>query len=188
MKEGDPWWLGNKDSHVQSWNPWLGGGSLLTDDLMMEFRDGWVWDTFAGHYQLGVWQHLVWVEVSDHEHRLYLNGAQVGADFFDHIPVGVNRLSVGRSGALSSTFYFSGDLAMLTIWDLALTPAEIVIAAQSPMSVQPNAVVSHYVLGGNNSPEPDSMGGPALEVFGATKSLTGPLPRCNPGWQRKGRC
>jgi Concanavalin A-like lectin/glucanases superfamily len=77
-------------------------------------------------FSLGQWQHGTAVFTASNQRHAYLNGGGKGTNSTSVSPVGVNQTDVGH-GFIS---YFSGDLAEVAIWNVALSDAEVAALAQ----------------------------------------------------------
>lgn len=73
------------------------------------------------------------------------------------------------NGSFVAGFYMDGDIAECTIWNVALTQAEITALSKRahPWLVRPAALVSHYMLDGWRNSEPDMF---AADYLGSTGS------------------
>ena len=108
-----------------------------------------------------VWVHVAAVFAAANSRTIYVNGSSGGANTTSRTPTGINSVAIG--GAIDSTpdRYLGGKVMEAAIWDAALTAAEILelALAMAPPAVRPGNLVSYWPLHGNNSPEPDLVGG-----------------------------
>lgn len=141
----------------------------------------------------GVWCHGCGTYPSDNQRFAYLNGANRGVNNTLAAPNGATRFAVGSLDRSVPTNFFEGLIAQVSIWDVALSDAEVALLASGvPASqVQPQALVAYYPNLGQNSPEIDVIGGRNLTVInGALSSSDEPpmiLPDSGAGRTRRRR-
>lgn len=127
---------------------------------------------------VNVWAHACGVSAANNDHRVYINGGSKGTSASAvNFPATVTRTSIGRDAMSPAANYFSGKLAEVAIWSVALTDAEVAILASgvSPLLVQPASLVSYWPLIGRYSPEIDVAGG-----NGMTLSASAPVVADHP--------
>lgn len=119
-------------------------------------------------YSANVWQHACGVFASATDRRAFVNGGSKGTNATSRTPSGLTTLRIGRE----LTAFAAGRIAEAAIWDIALTDAQVASLAKgaSPLTIQPGNLVFYAPLLGNDSPEPDRVGGLSLTVAGATKT------------------
>lgn len=127
-------------------------------------------DTYAqsGSPSLNTWVHVCGVWTASNVRTIYLNGAGRVSAPATGFPTGLNRLTIGASGAGSQ--YFDGDIAHAAFWNVALTAEDIFGLANGilPSHVHTGALVDYWALDGTTSPEPPTVGALSLTVTGAT--------------------
>jgi hypothetical protein len=108
---------------------------------------------------LNTWQHACAVFASSTSRTAYLDGGNSGSNTTSNNPTSLNVVAVGARATPGT--YFSGKLAELAIWDVALTADEVAQLGlgYSPLLVRPGNLVAYWPLYGNNSPETDIVGG-----------------------------
>ncbi len=103
-------------------------------------------------YALHQWQHVAGVFSAVDRRRAYVNGQPGSEDTAAKTPAGLNRTTVGAwESSAGVTAYFSGGVAEVVVWDVALTDAEILALAQgdSPLLVRPESLRGYWPLGGD---------------------------------------
>ena len=125
---------------------------------------------------LNVWNHACGVWAGNQDRRVYLNGAGKGTNVADSKSIGaVDRTAIGGSRDSTPSAHFSGLLAEIAVWNVALTDAEVLIlaAGYSPLFVRPQNLVSYWPVIGRTSPEIELIGGVNLTV---TTAVVGAHP------------
>lgn len=121
-------------------------------------------------YSLNTWHHAVGVAASATDRRVFIDGGSKGVSTSSKIPSGLNRISIGRLGDSTPSNHFSGRIAEVVIWNVALTDVEVAVLAGgvSPLRVRPGNLKGYWPIFGA-SPETDFSGqGNNLTVTGAT--------------------
>lgn len=136
-------------------------------------------------FSAGVWHHGCFVEASATDHRAFLDGTK-GTDATSKAPATTNTYRIGRIVHNSSSQNMDGRIAWATVWDVALTDAEVasLAARVHPFQVRPQNIVSFVPIWGVTSPEPDFVSGGSMTPTGtATKADSIPLiqPVYRPG-------
>jgi len=123
----------------------------------------------------GVWAHICVVVDNVNDRFIYLNGGSKGTYGSVAAPVGLNRLTLGTNSGGSQPF--DGDIAEVSIWNLALLDAEVAMLALAPSAllVRPANLVAHWPLIGYASPEIDLIGRRDLTI--TTPAAPSPHPR-----------
>lgn len=113
------------------------------------------WSTNTWHHHCGVFS-------GEDARAVYLDGGSKGTDSTSGGGTpSLNRTTIGGKVDLTPTLYFSGSLAEVAMWNVALTDAEAAILAlgYSPLMVRPASLVAYWPLIGRLSPEIDTVGG-----------------------------
>lgn len=103
--------------------------------------------TTSGSVSRGEWNHAAAVFASSASRIAYLNGIAATENTTNITPVGIDLLRIAsHASSLSIFFPFDGLLAECAIWDVALTPEEIVQLALgfAPTSIRLASLVSYY--------------------------------------------
>lgn len=121
----------------------------------------------AGSVSVNTWHHVGGVWSAADNRAVFLDGAKT-SETTSVTVAGQNQTNVGVFLA-SSTCTYSGQIAEVGIWNVALTDAEMASLAKgcSPTRVRPQSLVAYFPLVGTNSPETD--------VKGNTLTVTGPV-------------
>lgn len=136
-----------------------GDGTIATAQTTNDWND-----TF------GIWRHVCGVAHSTSDFRAFLDGTGKGTNT---TTVGTrtaeNKTRVGRFG--NATDYFDGLIAWVTLWDVALSDAQVAQLALGlhPFSMVPQSITHLWPLYGDSSPEIDIVGSVNLTVNGAIK-------------------
>ncbi|WP_254509875.1 LamG domain-containing protein [Anatilimnocola floriformis] len=120
----------------------------------------------------GSWQHGCGVFGSASSRAVYLNGGGKGTESTSRA---ISNSAVVIAGAQQTTSgvytsQFDGLLAHFTIWNVALTDAEVALIAKPGFDstrMRPNAIIGHWPLIGRVSPEIDIRGGANLTLSGS---------------------
>lgn len=100
-------------------------------------------------YTANIWQHAAAVFTSDTARDVYLNGGNKGsAAGTESADPSDNRTGIGCLYRQSITWYFSGKLAEIAIWDVALSAAEIaqLAAGATPTTIQSGNLLAYWDL------------------------------------------
>jgi len=122
---------------------------------------------------VGTWFHGCAVEESTTARAAFLNGGSEGTNASNLTPNGINTQAVGRWPSSTPALYWDGDLAEAAIWNVALSDADVAIAAKSVsplLAPHPESLVFYCPIIGSYSPEIDVIGSINMTVTGATKS------------------
>lgn len=109
----------------------------------------------SSNISFGVWSHICGVFTSATSRASYLNGGSKATDTTNETPTGLNRTAIGVRGSSSLGNPWSDKLAEVSIWNVALTDAEVASLAKGihPFLVRPGALVGYWPLIGAYSPE-----------------------------------
>ena len=127
-------------------------------------------------YTANTWHHAAAVEASATSHAVYIDGGNSGSSSTSKAPAGADSISVGRAGDSTPNNYFSGLLAEVAVWSVALSAGDVAQFADpvSALLVRPESLVFYCPIIGRYSPEIDVVGGLNLTVTGA---VAGAHPR-----------
>lgn len=125
----------------------------------------------AGNVSTNTWFHHAGVVASTTSLTSVLNGSAGSTNTTLTTASTPGSMYVGQ-GADGAILSWSGDIAEIAIWNVALTAAELtsLAAGISPLLIRPSALVSYMPLLGRHSPEIDLRGNMPLTVTGATAS------------------
>lgn len=118
----------------------------------------------------GQWHHCAGVWASSTSRTSYVDGVAGTTNGTSVLPSGIDSLITAAryaSGALGA--YADGLIAERSIWNVALTAAEVLILSKgySPFFVRPASLVSYCQFIGNLSPEIDLMAARTLTLTNA---------------------
>lgn len=122
----------------------------------------------------GVWHYVAGVFANTTSRIAYLDGVAAADQTTSRNPNGGDHLSIGRSTFTDApTNYFDGVIAHATIWNVALTPQEVLSIARGahPCSVRPGSIVFYEPLTGHAR---DFVGQRAGTTNGAAALVEGP--------------
>ncbi len=136
----------------------------------------------ANTWSDNVWNHALGKSVTTTDHQVILNGDTgnkgTAIDSVTGTWEGLDRISIGRLGDASPSFYVSGKIAEVAMWDVALSDAEAVILSlgYSPLLVKPESLVFYAPLVGIPSAAAlnDRIGGLALANFNTVTAADHP--------------
>lgn len=106
-------------------------------------------------YTGSTWQHACGVFTTTASRTVYLNGANNATDTTAGSPASVDQTSLAvawdGSGAGVWTQYYTGRIAEVGVWNVAITAAEVASLAKgySPLEIRPASLVAYYPLGGH---------------------------------------
>lgn len=165
-------YLGDKDTDTHVWSLAF-AGPIGGDPIRFTVSAGTAitLDTTTG-YTAGTWHHICAVEASATNHAVFIDGGSKGTSVTSRAPLNTDRIAVGRFMGTTPANSFSGDLAEVAVWNVALTDADVALLAKavSPFMVRPDALVFYLPIVGQYSPEIDVVGGLNLAVTGAAAS------------------
>lgn len=156
------------------------GGGIVGDPLRFLAASGGTTanaDTSTG-YSADTWHHACAVGTSATDRAVFIDGGSKGTNATSRTPTGLDRISVGArnfSGAPST--FFGGDAAEIAVWNVALSDADVALAAKpvTPFLVHPESLVFYLPIIGQFSPEIDIVGGLNLALTSAPTAS--PHPR-----------
>lgn len=116
---------------------------------------------------VNTWHHVAAVFAAINDRAAFLDGANKVSDANTRTPVGLDITSIGRRGHSAPALYFSGRIAEVGVWNVALTDDEILSLAKGmpPCMVRPANLVPCWELMGTDSPEPDANGGFPMTLY-----------------------
>ena len=96
-------------------------------------------------FSLNEWHHALAVFASSTSRAIYGDGGSKGTDTDPVTPSGINIVRIGRAAGGE---YFSGGLAEVGVWNVALTDVEVAFLATgvSPLSVRSGNLVGYWPL------------------------------------------
>lgn len=91
------------------------------------------------------------VGTSATDRKVYINGTNDGSSTTSRTPSGMDRTTIGRQNISTPTNSFGGVICEVTVWNAALTQAEIDSLALkiSGLCIRPASIVSHLPLVNN---------------------------------------
>jgi len=141
-------------------------------------------ETVGGAVPLNTWVLVTVTYVAGGLASIYINSAE--AKYGTPRAAGSGSPSNDTTGGWAlggdgptAEYNFTGRLAELRIYNVALSPSEIVTLYNGggpPGNPQPSALVGYWKLPGTASPEPDSSGNGNNAVLSANPPLAGPDP------------
>jgi Concanavalin A-like lectin/glucanases superfamily len=133
-------------------------------------------------YVANQWQHACAVCASSTSRLVFLDGGGKGTGIGNNTPAGLDSFAVGARMEVAPGDFMNGRIAWATIWDVALSDAEVLQLAQGmhPLLMRQQSMVGCWPLG---------MGSPDVDVSGGVQNLTlvnappiGDNPRLGPGF------
>ena len=94
------------------------------------------------------WYHMAGIEISSSSRRLLVDGTDISTNTSSRTPTGVDTITIGRERDSTPDDSWSGDVAEVGIWDVALTDAEAISlsAGYSPLFIRPQNLVFYAPL------------------------------------------
>jgi len=98
---------------------------------------------------LGTWHHACGVWTATNNRAVLLDGGSKGTNATASTATGLEWISAGdtwRGTAPQHSYYFTGNIAEMAMWDVALTDAEVAVlaAGYSPIFVRPQNLVAYW--------------------------------------------
>lgn len=127
--------------------------------------------------QIGItantWHHGAGVWAANNDRAVFLNGNK-GTDNNARNVANQDRTSIGRAGDSTPSYYMSGAVAEVGIWNVALTDDEVDIlaAGYSPLFVRPQSLVFYMPLVRDN--DEDIVGGLSLTAVNTPTIVSHP--------------
>lgn len=165
--------LVDKDANNKTWRL-QAAGNVAGDPVRFFSNDGVVsqgFNTTTG-WTINTWHLAVGVVTSATSRTVYIDGGSSASGSTSVNPsADIDRVAIGNRGGTDNE-YFTGDIAEAFIYSGGLSASELASLAGglSPLSVNVANLVFYAPLYGDDSPEPDLIGGLNLTVSGATKS------------------
>ncbi len=102
----------------------------------------------SGTYSQGTWHHACGVTANSSSRYMCLDGVPGSEDTTSKTPVGIDNVGIGVLNRPSKTWYFSGMIAEVGIWSVALTLKEIeaLAAGYAPPLIRPDALKIYVPL------------------------------------------
>lgn len=124
----------------------------------------------ASGFVADVWQHVAGVWTSFTDRLVYLGGTAGTTNTTNLDPPTPDTTYVGRLSRLAPTDYAAGKIAVVAVWNIALSGADIATLAGGtlPTSVQAANLIAYWPMMSGMSPEPDDIGTLDLTVNGTT--------------------
>ena len=114
---------------------------------------------------INTWSVATGVWASTASRISYLNGGGKNEEATTLVPVGIDRLAVGALADSTVALYFSGRIAEIGVWNVALSDADAAILGKfySPLFVKPQNLVHYWRL----------INGNLVDVIGGVTLVTG---------------
>lgn len=104
--------------------------------------------TSTGIGATNVWHHACGVSAAIDDRRVYLDGGGKNTSAVTMTPSGLDRISIGAAEGGGTASVFSGAVAEVSAWNVALTDAEVAVlgAGYSPLFIRPQSLVLYAPL------------------------------------------
>jgi hypothetical protein len=162
-------WVGDKDVTDQ-WHALYFDGGLLNASYTCRQGSTATASTANSSCAINTWHSAVAVGASATDRKCYLDALAAVSETTNLTPAGVDRTTIGRYGDSTPGNYFTGDIALIAVWNVALTAAEAAAFNKgvSPYLIRPLALVEVRVLGLSTTERSYSRGGAgAMTLFNA---------------------
>lgn len=128
------------------------------------------------------WHSAIAVFASDTQATAYLDGTTTASGLgFGGSVSGIDRYFIGRRANNGTANYFSGDIAEVAVWNVALSLADALEHATgiSARQIRPQNLISHCEILGENSPEIERRQGLSMTLNSGTLAnpVWSPHPR-----------
>lgn len=124
------------------------------------------------------WNHGLGIFVAKNSRSVMLNGGSLvtGTASFSSAVNAENATIAAFAWNNTVANFFTGYIAEVAIWNVALTEAEGQILAKgySPLFVRPQSLVAYWPLLGRTSPEIDIVGGYAMTLYNSPPTVDHP--------------
>lgn len=134
-----------------------GSGAIYTSNI-----NGTAPFTSGGTGQImNQWVHLIALTSSGTGSQIWVNGAQSGTSGTYAAPNSTTgNTTIGERTFVGAQGWWPGRIADVAIWNVALTPAEILALSRGarPFTIREPALLGYWPLDGLQSPEPDLSG------------------------------
>lgn len=185
-------WMYADDVSISPALFFLGDKDADNEYFSLEFRGGDAGDNVAivarsaaaGRIQtdstsgvtVNTWHHVCGVFSSTTSRTIYLDGGNSATGTTSVTPLGADRTSVGYLARLSATGYFSGRIANVAMWPVALTSGEVASLATGicPTQVRSSDLMRYWPIYGVASPEQDRISLDTLTLTGSPVKADGP--------------
>jgi len=137
------------------------------DDLFVASNDGGGEENAKIQNLLfdNTWHHVCGVWTSDASRAAFLDGGNKATNSDSSSPANLDVTVIGRTADSTPSLYFSGMIAEVGFWNVALTDAEVAILAEgySPLLVRPESLVAYWPL--IRDTDDDIVGGYSMTAF-----------------------
>lgn len=129
----------------------------------------------TGTGTINTWMHACAVFAAANSRAAYVNGGDKGTNTTSRTPSGMNTWAIGRVPASTPLRYFSGRIAEVGVWNVALTDAEVAAlgAGVSPLMIRPASLYLYVPMLGQASPEPSFFHNTGIGSAKPSFTLTG---------------
>lgn len=109
---------------------------------------------------VNTWHTALGVVVSAIDRTVTIDGGSPGTSTTNRSPAGLTSTSIGMKRDSTPSEAFSGNLALVTIWNVALNANERAALARGvhPLNIRPLSIVAPWPIWGLHSPEIDLSG------------------------------
>lgn len=116
-------------------------------------------------YSADTWHHACAVAATSSDRSVFIDGGSEGTNTTSDFVPGEDRVAIGRTADSTPALYMSGRIAEATIWNIALSNAEVALLAKGVHSllIQPENIVAYWPL--IRDDDRDWVGGFDLTAF-----------------------
>lgn len=145
------WSIGNTSASNNAWLLLASGGDA-GDPLQWVAQFGTAGVCEVPGYTANTWQMATAVEAASNDRRLYLDGGSEDTNTTNRSPSGHDEMRIGARSQSGSAVPIDGSIASVTVWNVALTAAEVASlygaggVVMPPWIVRPESIVCHYPL------------------------------------------
>lgn len=97
---------------------------------------------------VGTWYHVAAIAIASDSRKILVDGTNEATNTVLRTPTNIDSISIGRERDSTPSDSWSGDIAEVAVWNVALMDAEVAILAArySPLFVRPGNLVFYSLL------------------------------------------
>ncbi len=134
-----------------------------------------VTSTVSG-FTANTWHHVVGIEYAVNSRAVFIDGGSKGTDATSQTPSNLDITTISKIARVSAGGYFSGDIAWVSIWNAALTDAEVALLANGlhPHQMRPGNLKAFWLDDRSGRHDNDNWGSYDMTAFNAPSWVDDP--------------